>query len=129
MELALNLAWLTLAVSMVWAWVKHAPRAGVDRRVQFVALALVILILLPAISVTDDLMAARNPAEIETCVRRHHDCLDLHAQVTATTALVVALFAGLPQEPAQSYASYPLPAPILHEPLLSSLETRPPPMA
>ena len=51
---------------------RHRDGAS-DRRIQMVALAVVILILLPAISMTDDLVAAQNPAEIDCCAGRHHD--------------------------------------------------------
>ena len=73
MELTLNLGWALVAVWILCAWVRTAPRRATDRRVQMVALAVVILILLPAISMTDDLLAAQNPAEIDCCARRNHD--------------------------------------------------------
>ena len=50
---------------------------------QFVAMALVILILLPAISMTDDLIAAQNPAEVDCCARRDHDFSSPHSIVPA----------------------------------------------
>jgi hypothetical protein len=127
MELVLNLAWSILALFMVWGWVRFAPRKCVDRRVQFVALALVILILLPAISMTDDLMAASNPAEVETCARRDHDWGPSHTLLPATAALVVAFFHGLSLETVRVSAADPLPTFVPNEPLLMSLETRPPP--
>jgi hypothetical protein len=129
MELALNVAWLFLALFMVWAWVKYAPRQGADRRMQFVALALVILILLPAISMTDDLMAASNPAEIETCARRDHDWGHPHTLLPVTAALVVAFFHGFSLETVRVAAAHPLPTLVPNKPLLKSLETRPPPAA
>jgi len=129
MELALNLAWLLLAVCMVWAWLKYAPRSGVDRRTQIVALGLVILILLPAISMTDDLMATRNPADVETSVRRDHDWLTPQVLAPATAALVVAFFAGFSLHTVRVAAARTLPSSPANEPLLSSLETRPPPAA
>ncbi len=140
MELTLNLAWLALTVFMVWAWLRCAAKQGagkkgageanVDRRVQFVALALVILILLPAISMTDDLMAARNPAEVETtCLRRDHVLVNPHVLVPTTAALVVSFFSGLSLDPIQVAATRRIPPPLLTEPLLSSIESRPPPLA
>jgi hypothetical protein len=127
MELTLNVAWLALALYMVWAWLKHAPQKGADRRVQFVALALVILILLPAISMTDDLMAASNPAEVETCARRDHEWGSPHVLLPAAAALVVAFFAGLSLETVRVSAAHPLSPLVPNQPLLGSLDTRPPP--
>ena len=58
MELALNFGWAAVAVWMLFAWARMEPLTAKSRRAQFVALAVVILILLPAISMTDDLIAA-----------------------------------------------------------------------
>jgi len=63
MELVLNLAWALSAVVFFCIWLRHARHAGADRRTQLVALAVLILILFPVISVTDDLQAMQNPAE------------------------------------------------------------------
>lgn len=125
-ELALNVAWLVLTLLMVWAWLRHAARDGASRRIQFLALFLAILILLPAISMTDDLVAARNPAEVETCLRRSQDLAQVHALLPAAF-VGIAVFAGL-QLHAIHYSCLQVLAPSApNEPLLSSLETRPPP--
>jgi hypothetical protein len=83
MELALNLVWLTLVVCLTALWLRHGPPPQASRRAQLVALALIAIIFLPAISMTDDLLAAQNPAEIDTtaALRRNHDFLgaSLHA--------------------------------------------------
>lgn len=140
MELTLNLVWLALTMLMMWAWLHYpakadvekrgAGRANVDWRVQFVALALVILILLPAISMTDDLMAARNPAEVETtCLRRDHALVHPHVLVPAVAALIVSLFSGLSLGPSRVVAAHSTVPPFVNEPLLSSINSRPPPQA
>lgn len=129
MELALNLAWLMLAVSMIVLWLHFAPQAGRDRRVQFVALALVIIVLLPAISMTDDLMAAQNPAEVDTCLRRDHDWLAGHAVMPVAIAMIVPLFAGLSLRAMPVMVAHALPLPVLHKPALLPIDNRPPPMA
>jgi hypothetical protein len=128
-ELLLNLAGVLVAAAMVCLWLRWAPRAGVDRRTQVVALALLILILFPVISVTDDLMAARNPAETDTCVRRNYaDCVLQQAQ---------PLTAGLPEARAAElpfvFLRYATPGtlPVLTKstPALAPIENRPPPAA
>lgn len=132
MEITLNLAWVALAVWMLWAWVRFAPREGasgrVDWRVQLVALGLVILILLPAISLTDDLTAARNPAEVDTCIRRSQDWLHPHVLIPVATALVISLFAGLSLG-AVELISHNVPAIATADPALNPIESRPPPAA
>lgn len=132
MEMTLNLAWAALAVWMLWAWVRYAPREGapgrVDWRVQLVALGLVILILLPAISLTDDLTAARNPAEVDTCLRRDHDWLHPHLLLPAAEALVIPLFAGLSLG-AVELISRIAPLVATTDAALNPIENRPPPAA
>jgi hypothetical protein len=127
MELTLNLGWVLVAVWMLCAWLRVAPRAARERRAQFVALAVVILILLPAISMTDDLMAAQNPAEIDCSVRRDHGCLAPHSLVPVTTARpqpgFLAPESGFLQTRVPSLAA----APFVQNPSLNSIENRPPP--
>ena len=129
MELALNLGWVLVALWMLCAWLRFAPRAAKKRRAQLVALAVVILILLPAISMTDDLLAAQNPAETDTCVRRHNDCFCPHFIEPMSTALPQPVFAGLPQGFEQIMAPGRLSSPVVENPNLSSIDNRPPPTA
>lgn len=132
MELTLNLVWVALAVGMLLAWVRYAPREGVpgrvDWRVQLVALGLVILILLPAISLTDDLTAARNPAEVDTYLRRDHDWLHPHLLIPAAAALLIPLFAALSLG-AVEFISRVAPLVAMTDAALNPIENRPPPSA
>jgi hypothetical protein len=73
-ELFLNFAWLVLSATLAIYWThesRHAPlRSGrPDRKLQLLTLALLIIILLPVISITDD-MQAMSAAEIEHVTRR-----------------------------------------------------------
>jgi hypothetical protein len=129
MELTLNLGWVLVAVWMVCAWLRVTPRAANDRRVQLVALAVVILILLPAISMTDDLMAAQNPAEVDCCARRNDGCWHVHVAVPVTPALPPAIFAGPKNQEVPMRAPNELAAPLVAIPSLHSIENRPPPSA
>jgi hypothetical protein len=129
MELVLNLAGAFVALAMVCLWLRWAPREGHDRRTELVALALLILILFPVISVTDDLLAAQNPAETDSCVRRD--------QVTCFLQQVSLVAAGLPEVPAADPsvgcarlgAPGALPALVVNSPALAPIENRPPPAA
>ena len=57
MELALNLVWALLAVSLVRLWLRHASLNAANARTQIAALAMLIVIMLPVILVTDHLQA------------------------------------------------------------------------
>lgn len=130
MELALNLGWALVALWMVCAWLRTTPRKASDRRIQMVALAILILILLPAISMTDDLVALRNPAEIDASARRDHgySCTP-HAIVPATAALPLPVFTGPRIVFAGMAASGNPPSAFVEKPSLVSIQNRPPPAA
>lgn len=129
MELALNLAWVLLVLSLFCLWLRYAPRSVGDRRMQFVALAVLILVLLPVISMTDDLLAAQNPAEAVTCVRRDHDDLRPHSVVPTAAAPPVPILSAVPVRSASARLPGEHPAPSLKPPALSSIQNRPPPAA
>jgi hypothetical protein len=72
-ELFLNIAGAFAAVALicVWLWCERSTRGNrASRKTQLVALALLILIIFPVISVTDDLLAVANPAETDVLSRR-----------------------------------------------------------
>ena len=56
---------------MVCLWLRFSP-ADADRRRQIVAIAVLIAILFPVISVSDDLMAMQNATETDSCQRRDY---------------------------------------------------------
>lgn len=127
MELVLNLAWLVLTALMFWLWLHHAVREGVDRRTQLVALAAVILILFPAISVTDDLLMAQNPAETRRFQREDQLCAIAH-RTHYPAADLPPLFSAEPSLDS-SHSDVPghLLAPALKVPATDSIQNRPPP--
>src|SRR5580704_17814317 len=127
MELILNLGWAMLAAWMVCAWLRTSPRSTHYRRVQAVSLAVVILILLPAISMTDDLIAAQNPAEVVSSVRRDHDGCAPHSVVPIAAAPPLPTFAGPPIAVVRMAAPSHLSAPIVDHPGLGAIQNRPPP--
>ena len=127
MELALNLGWAAVAIWLVCVWLRCAPRAAPERHAQLVALAVVILILLPAISMTDDLMAAQNPAEVDCCVRRNHDSSIRHSLVSPVAAVPAPLFAGVSIAFVHTAAPSGPSGPSLKHPALAPIQNRPPP--
>ena len=75
METFFNLLWVAITIALGAAWFsgQRNPRAQSllpAVGVQFVALAMLAVILLPVISLTDDLQATTNPAETERISRR-----------------------------------------------------------
>ena len=129
MELLLNLAWVLVAAQMFCLWLLVARNPGTDRRMQFVALALLLLALFPVISVTDDLQTSLNPAEADCCLRRDYACSTPHSICPPVAALPLPAFAG------QSFGVLRVggpgnpSAPLTDRPELAPVENRPPPAA
>ncbi len=73
LELALNLVWVAASVTLVTVWLRAARHTRTPRRVQCFALLMAILLLLPVISISDDLAAAQYPAEADSALRRAAD--------------------------------------------------------
>jgi len=92
-ELLSNLVWLAVAISLwgLWFWRRRDPREGslVPRvGLQVIALAMLTAILLPPISITDDLHGCQLPAEIKRTVVRSDQPL---APATPSSILPYAL--------------------------------------
>jgi hypothetical protein len=128
METTLNLAWVLLAVVLVRLWVRHAPRKGASQRMQVAALAVLILILFPVISVTDDLVAAQNPADVEIYMRRGHTAGSQHFIFPVVATLPPVVFAGLFFGYQRLAAPSRLPVPTVDNPALAGIQNRPPPI-
>ena len=138
MEIALNLAWGLCSLGLIWFWLRlgagDRKNAGKDRsdrlsrRSQFLALGLVLLLLLPVISLSDDLVAAQGLTETDSCLRRATQGDSGHPSVIPTAvALPQEYFMGLmpcgvTQEVFLGYR------PIVPAAFVSSaLDSRPPP--
>ena len=81
MELALNLVWCLLTLAGIACYLRLGSADGSSRRMQVVALGVLALILFPVISVTDELSALQNPAEVDTCIRRNNAAVQPHTVV------------------------------------------------
>jgi hypothetical protein len=129
MELTLNLVWALLAAYLVQLWMVHARREGASRQTQLAALAMMLLILFPVISVTDDLLAAQNPAEVESSLRRDDGAMQAQPFFPAVAALPPAFFAA-PDFGATGLAPRGFSeTPAVRSPALQSIHNRPPPTA
>jgi hypothetical protein len=129
MELALNLAWALLAIAALSLWPQYAPRAGAKKRTQIVVLIVLIVILFPVISVTDDLQAAQNPAEADSCLRRDDVVNSAHWIVPVAATFPIPVLRGLSFGTLTWRAATKLPAPTVDHPGLSTIQRRPPPTA
>jgi hypothetical protein len=130
MELFLNLVWLTLSAALVWSYVAFAPHQLKSRKtVAIIALALLILVLLPAISMTDDLAAINNPAETDHLFRRDRATLLLHSDISvvAVVPLLIDIFAiAVALTSGEKLRLYSLPS-VLLDGAVRALGVRPPP--
>ena len=96
MELFLNLLWFSVSVSLVvlWTWAIRRGHTRI-RWSTLAALALLLILLLPVISMTDDLVAMAAPLEDDHLVRRGEmPLLHLH-QIPAAPFDAIALAALL----------------------------------
>lgn len=70
MELFLNLTWLATSLLLVAGWIWSIHKGYIEFEwTTFIALALLIVILFPVISMTDDMVVMRAPAEVEHMLR------------------------------------------------------------
>ena len=129
MELVLNLAWVLLATLMFCLWLRFAPPTGADRYLQLVALTVLLLILFPVISVTDDLQAVQNPAETDSLLRRNHGCSPAQSTFPAVAALPLPSMVDLPFGFLGIAAPGILQVPDFDEPAFAPIQKRPPPAA
>lgn len=128
MELTLNLIWVALALAGLAGWLRTERAAQSSVRTQLVALAMLLLILFPVISVSDDFWAAQYPAEADSCMRRneltahaHHIVPEVPMPALAQLYAVKLTFTG--------YRPVEAPSPIKADAPRSALFTRPPPVA
>jgi hypothetical protein len=108
LELLFNVAWLALSLGLVCLWFSSPRRRsrkspGATICVQLIALALLILILLPVVSLTDDLYASATPVEAEHFSRRG-DLLPAHNIFLHT---ISAALSGFPVHQDAPYEQYP----------------------
>lgn len=96
MELLLNAVWLLLAGALLCLWLQGNLRTKTDRGRQFIAIAVLIAILFPVISMSDDLLAVQNAFEADNFSRRDHLVPANNSPVQpALTMIAVVIFAGL----------------------------------
>jgi hypothetical protein len=96
MELFFNLAWLVVAGALVALWLRGNGQTHRGSRGQVIAMAVLIAILFPVISVSDDLQAIQNASEADNYLRRDHLVPSNQSLVQPMLAVIVpAMIAGL----------------------------------
>ena len=90
-EILLNLVWAALALMIVCQWLRMDSSSGTNRRRQIIAIAVLLAILFPVISVSDDLMSMQSATETDTCQRRDYLAASATHPVLPFAAIVNAL--------------------------------------
>ena len=129
MELFLNFVWAATAIVIVCYWLCLEGRDKAERRSSLVALAMLIAILFPVISVSDDLWSLHNPAETDTCQRRDHRAACPHSIFPVVAALPECVPAELTFSSRWIAAPLSLPLTTVENPALDPIQNRPPPSA
>lgn len=136
MELLSNLVWIAVALALWSVWLidrRHGRGASLRPGIgaQLSALAVLTLILLPVISVSDDLQASQNPAEVErTCLRNDRHLLPPEASPPPPAALAVVITWLLPASPRTIAFLCPPASPRSRQrAYVRLLASRPPPVA
>jgi hypothetical protein len=117
-EILLNCVWLVLGLSLIATWSVFRrqpadPRSAANaqslpsRRIQFVAVLMLVILLFPVISLTDDIARCTAPQETERALRLHEP-LDgspsgsaLLPAATAWTEWIAAAFEQVAHQPVQ----------------------------
>lgn len=129
MELALNLAWLMTAVILAGLWLRHSSRQNISRFIQISALAVLILILLPIISITDDLYITEFTAETTSGQRKGFLVADLQSSHLILTTEPPMVHTDVAFGNVQSAAITDIQIPNVCLQLLTPFANRPPPSA
>ena len=136
MEIFFNVMWVAITLALCAAWLSRLRRNRTECvlptiGVQLIALAVLAAILLPVISLTDDLQATTNPAETEHIARR----VDLQPSPEPSLhrlPVALALLVAPPAEPPMAltaFLSAEQPASPAIVGFFRALATRPPPAA
>jgi hypothetical protein len=129
MELFLNLVWALLAIASFCLWMRHKNRGGARRYLPLIALVMLLVILFPVISVSDDLWSVQNPAETDSSLRRDHIASVHPSSLPAWGAPALAVVASMKDQSRPIHRVAQSAPPRYVAPALHSLENRPPPTA
>lgn len=132
-EVFFNLLWLAIAALMFGVWLLRTARGSDPVRhsigVQLIALALLIVILLPVVSLTDDLHAPALLAEADHVFRRSdfQAVGDLALHLLSVAIAAVTLLNTSPRSRTLAWLSFPTNKAASCAGYLHILGSRPPP--
>lgn len=136
METLLNLVWLALSVAISGLWLlrrmsSNRRESSISIKTQLVSLAVILLILLPVISLTDDLQASLAPAEVEHACRRGDTLPGHDASIQSQFVMVATWLVVLHTPNSISVGSPSLSVEVLNpQPgFVNPFQSRPPPVA
>ena len=129
MEFFFNFVWALVAAASVCFWLRLGRRTVSEGHASLIALVMLIVILFPVISVSDDLWAAQNPAETDTSQRRDYRGCCPHSPFTAIADLPQLVSADLSFHIEIFDVPHQTHLPAIENPALDPIENRPPPAA
>ncbi len=130
MELFFNIAWLVVAGVLVTLWLRGGGQGHPERRGQLIAMAVLIAVLFPVISVSDDLLAIQNASEADNYLRRDHLVPSNPSPVQPMLAVILpAMSTGLGFGFLRFIAPNLLPLLQPKHPETAGIDNRPPPVA
>lgn len=94
MELFLNFAWVLVAGTLVFLWLEGRGSSNSNWRPQLIAIAVLIAILFPVISMSDDLLAVQNTFEADNYLRRDHLAPSANPVPPGLAIITAVIFAG-----------------------------------
>jgi len=127
-EVFLNFAWALVAILLIELQRRTESRTGAQRRNSLIALAMLLVILFPVISVSDDLWSIQYATETDTALRRNH--LDARSSHTLPSAAPPpAEFAASVEFSHFHFIVIQPSAPRAERPWFAAILNRPPPSA
>jgi len=126
-EILLNSVWALLALLIVTVWLRLEVPEGTDRRRQIIVILILIAILFPVISVSDDLMAMQSATEQDGLQRRDYLAASSAHPVLLFAAIVPALIIEMSPGSPPFISIRGLPRPSIERAVLSVSGNRPPP--
>ena len=127
MEPIFNLVWALVAVTGIGFWFMHGRSKAGSNRSSVIGLALLVVILFPVISVSDDLWSLQNPTESDSFHRRDYRGGTPHFQPIAVSSLPKTFGPELISLSWRIGLSHLTASPTVQNPALRPVENRPPP--
>ena len=127
MELFLNSAWAAVSVAVICLWLCFGRGAKGDRPRSFVTLIVLVAVLFPLISISDDLWQINNPAESDSSLRRDHSGSIPHSVFPTIAAPPEPINVGVRAGFQGLITLFHSPLLAFENPALHPLQNRPPP--